>query len=91
MYLIDPHLPLPLNQLDEMLVGTSRTRSASSLVTDSAAGATAFACGQKTYNGGIGGSIAVLALTRRSRIQLSMNVPLFCTSQRFGLPLWHNP
>ncbi|KAJ3103915.1 hypothetical protein HDU97_009727 [Phlyctochytrium planicorne] len=35
-------------------VGSSRTRSSSSLVTDSAAGATAFACAIKTYNGAIG-------------------------------------
>lgn len=41
--------------LDEIHVGHSRTQSASSLVTDSAAGATAFACGQKSYNGAIGG------------------------------------
>ncbi|KAJ2159655.1 vacuolar alkaline phosphatase [Coemansia sp. RSA 552] len=40
--------------LDSMLKGTVRTHSSSSLVTDSAAGATAFACGKKTYNGGIG-------------------------------------
>ncbi|GAA5897799.1 hypothetical protein JCM6882_000100 [Rhodosporidiobolus microsporus] len=40
--------------LDEILVGTSRTRSSNSLITDSAAGATAFACGLKTYNGAIG-------------------------------------
>ncbi|GAA5899078.1 hypothetical protein JCM8208_002998 [Rhodotorula glutinis] len=40
--------------LDDMLVGTSRTRSSNSLITDSAAGATAFACMLKTYNGGIG-------------------------------------
>ncbi|EPZ36061.1 Alkaline phosphatase-like, alpha/beta/alpha domain-containing protein [Rozella allomycis CSF55] len=40
--------------LDEILVGTSRTRSSSSLVTDSAAGATAFSCGLKSYNGAIG-------------------------------------
>ncbi|KAL8748550.1 MAG: hypothetical protein Q9184_007221, partial [Pyrenodesmia sp. 2 TL-2023] len=39
--------------LDEHLIGSSRTRSTSSLVTDSAAGATAFSCGQKTYNGAI--------------------------------------
>lgn len=39
--------------LDEHLIGQSRTRSSSSLVTDSAAGATAFSCGQKTYNGAI--------------------------------------
>ncbi|KAI8063276.1 alkaline-phosphatase-like protein [Gongronella butleri] len=40
--------------LDTIHVGQSRTRSASTLVTDSAAGATAFSCGLKTYNRGIG-------------------------------------
>ncbi|KAL2919762.1 vacuolar alkaline phosphatase [Polyrhizophydium stewartii] len=40
--------------LDTILVGSSRTRSSSSFVTDSAAGATAFACAIKTYNGAIG-------------------------------------
>ncbi|KAJ2786006.1 vacuolar alkaline phosphatase [Coemansia javaensis] len=40
--------------LDEILVGSSRTRSSSSLITDSAAGATAFSCALKTYNGAIG-------------------------------------
>ncbi|CAO3646720.1 unnamed protein product [Cunninghamella blakesleeana] len=40
--------------LDTIHVGQSRTRSASSLVTDSAAGATAISCGLKTYNRGIG-------------------------------------
>ncbi|KAI9504273.1 alkaline phosphatase [Coemansia spiralis] len=39
--------------LDEILVGSSRTRSSDSLVTDSAAGATAFSCQMKTYNGAI--------------------------------------
>lgn len=39
--------------LDEHLIGQSRTRSSSSLVTDSAAGATAFSCGAKSYNGAI--------------------------------------
>lgn len=34
--------------------GTTRTASATSLVTDSAAAATAIACGVKTYNGAIG-------------------------------------
>ncbi|KAK3839810.1 MAG: alkaline phosphatase [Linnemannia gamsii] len=43
-----------LTPLDEILVGTSRTRSSDSLVTDSAAGATAFSCALKTYNGAIG-------------------------------------
>ncbi len=46
--------------LDTMLVGSSRTRSASSLVTDSAAGATAFSCAQKTYNEAVGGKIDFL-------------------------------
>lgn len=36
--------------LDKHIIGTSRTRSSSSLVTDSAAGATAFSCGFKSYN-----------------------------------------
>ncbi|KAI8919304.1 alkaline phosphatase [Powellomyces hirtus] len=39
--------------LDTILVGASRTRSSDSFVTDSAAGATAFACGIKTLNGAI--------------------------------------
>ncbi|KAL3492624.1 alkaline phosphatase [Aspergillus germanicus] len=39
--------------LDKHILGTSRTRSSSSLVTDSAAGATAFSCGSKSYNGAI--------------------------------------
>ena len=39
--------------LDTIFAGSVRTRSASSLVTDSAAGATAYACSIKTYNGAI--------------------------------------
>lgn len=39
--------------LDKHHIGTSRTRSSSSLITDSAAGATAFSCGFKSYNGAI--------------------------------------
>ncbi|KAH8894894.1 alkaline phosphatase-like protein [Thozetella sp. PMI_491] len=39
--------------LDRHFWGTSRTRSSSRLVTDSAAGATAFSCGKKSYNGAI--------------------------------------
>lgn len=39
--------------LDQHLIGQSRTRSSNSLVTDSAAGATAFSCGHKSYNGAI--------------------------------------
>ncbi|CAK7911132.1 repressible alkaline phosphatase [[Candida] anglica] len=41
-------------ELDHHLIGSSRTRSSDSLITDSAAGATAFACGLKSYNGAIG-------------------------------------
>ncbi|KAJ2003551.1 vacuolar alkaline phosphatase [Coemansia thaxteri] len=41
------------SSLDEILVGSSRTRSSNSLVTDSAAGATAFSCRIKTYNAAI--------------------------------------
>ncbi|EHN02877.1 Pho8p [Saccharomyces cerevisiae x Saccharomyces kudriavzevii VIN7] len=40
--------------LDQHFIGSSRTRSSNSLVTDSAAGATAFACALKSYNGAIG-------------------------------------
>ena len=39
--------------LDAIQTGAVRTGSASSRVTDSAAGATAYACGVKTYNGAI--------------------------------------
>lgn len=39
--------------LDSYIIGQSRTRSTSSLITDSAAGATAFSCGHKSYNGAI--------------------------------------
>ncbi|CAK9436198.1 uncharacterized protein LODBEIA_P07560 [Lodderomyces beijingensis] len=48
---------LPINDvltLDKFLIGSSRTRSSSSLVTDSAAGATAFSCALKSYNGAVG-------------------------------------
>lgn len=44
--------PLVCNRLP--CQATTRTCSSSSLVTDSAAAATAIACGTKTYNGGIG-------------------------------------
>ncbi|KAF1955068.1 alkaline phosphatase-like protein [Byssothecium circinans] len=39
--------------IDKHMIGQSRTRSSSSLITDSAAGATAFSCAQKSYNGAI--------------------------------------
>ncbi|ORY00204.1 alkaline phosphatase [Basidiobolus meristosporus CBS 931.73] len=40
--------------LDTILVGASRTRSNSSMITDSAAGATAISCAQKTFNNAVG-------------------------------------
>ena len=43
-------------------IGLIKTNSASSIITDSAAGATAFATGQKTYNGSINMSIDTLVL-----------------------------
>ncbi|MBA7492040.1 hypothetical protein ES702_02589 [subsurface metagenome] len=39
--------------LDKHLIGSSRTKSSNSWITDSAAGATAFSCGFKSYNGAI--------------------------------------
>ncbi|CAI6334981.1 unnamed protein product [Periconia digitata] len=39
--------------IDQHMIGQSRTRSSSSLITDSAAGATAFSCAQKSYNSAI--------------------------------------
>ncbi|KAA8903420.1 hypothetical protein TRICI_005710 [Trichomonascus ciferrii] len=39
--------------LDRHFVGHSRTMSSNSFITDSAAGATAFSCGRKSYNGAI--------------------------------------
>ncbi|MDT0633125.1 alkaline phosphatase [Rubrivirga sp. S365] len=39
--------------LDSVLVGTAETSATDSRVTDSAAGATAYSCGIKTYNGAI--------------------------------------
>ncbi|KAI8865913.1 alkaline phosphatase-like protein [Ramicandelaber brevisporus] len=46
--------PTGMTSLDKLLVGSVRTRSASNLITDSAAGATAYSCGRKTYNEGVG-------------------------------------
>lgn len=44
-------------------IGLHKSYSSDNLITDSAAGATAFACGQKTYNGAIGVDPDSLALT----------------------------
>jgi len=44
-------------------IGLVKTNSASSIITDSAAGATAFSTGEKTYNGSINMSVDSLPLT----------------------------
>jgi len=53
-YKPDQTITLAALPLDEYLVGTARTYSSNSWVTDSAAGATAYSCGMKTYNNAIG-------------------------------------
>lgn len=50
---ITTRYPAP-RPLDKILVGSHRSCSSDSLITDSAAGATAFSCGLKSYNGAIG-------------------------------------
>ena len=44
-------------------IGFHKNQSADNYITDSAAGATAFACGQKTYNGAIGVDVNKLPIT----------------------------
>jgi alkaline phosphatase len=54
--LLTPAAGLPHDDvliLDQQFIGSSRTKSTSSFITDSAAGATAFSCGLKSYNGAI--------------------------------------
>lgn len=51
---------LNLEKCDD--IGFIKTYSANNMITESAAGATAFACGEKTYNGAIGVSKDTLAL-----------------------------
>ena len=46
-----------LNVLEFPVLGLSNTSSANNLITESAAGATAIACGEKTNNGYIGVSV----------------------------------
>lgn len=43
-------------------IGLHKSYAADALVTDSAAGATAFSCGQKTYNGAIGVDVDTVAI-----------------------------
>jgi len=51
------------------VVGLSKTESSSSKITDSAAGATAFAIGEKTYNGAIG--VDSLKKTKQTILELA--------------------
>jgi alkaline phosphatase len=65
--------------LDEIQIGQSRTQSSSSLVTDSAAGATAFACGKKSHNGAIGGNLK----PRAHSFSIRIGFPIFLISLFF--------
>ncbi|KAJ1730988.1 vacuolar alkaline phosphatase [Coemansia biformis] len=73
-----------MSPLDEILVGSSRTRSNSSLITDSAAGATAFSCGIKTYNGAIGvdgNGVPCGTILEAAKLQRNMATGLVVTSR----------
>ena len=49
----NPDAPVSIQlPADEIVIGNVRTQSSDNLITDSAAAATAFACGVKTYNDG---------------------------------------
>ncbi|KAF9308791.1 hypothetical protein BG003_010611 [Podila horticola] len=63
-----------LTSLDKMLVGASRTRSSNSLITDSAAGATAFSCALKSYNTAIGGLVVTSRITDATPAAFSAHV-----------------
>ncbi|KAJ2958512.1 hypothetical protein NQZ79_g5956 [Umbelopsis isabellina] len=70
--------------LDTIHVGQSRTRSASSLVTDSAAGATAFSCAMKTYNGAIAVNVDQIAcgtVLESAKLHRNMLTGLVATSR----------
>ena len=49
----NPKAPVTMQlPADEMVIGNVRTQASDNLITDSAASATAFGCGVKTYNNG---------------------------------------
>ncbi|KAH9879728.1 hypothetical protein IAQ61_001547 [Plenodomus lingam] len=51
----DPMAPVSIQlPADRLVIGSVRTMSSDNLITDSAASATAFACGEKTYNDAVG-------------------------------------
>lgn len=50
----NPKAPVSIQlPADQMVIGNVRTQASNNLITDSAASATAFGCGIKTYNNGI--------------------------------------
>jgi len=55
-------------------IGLIKTNSASSIITDSAAGATAFSTGEKTYNGSINMSVDTVALEPITKKIHSQNI-----------------
>ena len=50
----NPKAPISIQlPADQMVIGNVRTQASNNLITDSAASATAFGCGVKTYNNGV--------------------------------------
>lgn len=50
----NPKAPVSIQlPADQMVIGNVRTQASNNLITDSAASATAFGCGVKTYNNGM--------------------------------------
>jgi len=69
--------------LDTMHVGVVRTYSSSSLITDSAAGATAYSCGIKTYNNAIAvnDDVKAAATAMEAAKALGMTTAIVTTSR----------
>jgi alkaline phosphatase len=58
----NPKAPVSIQlPADQMVIGNVRTKASNNLITDSAASATAFGCGVKTYNNGMWGHPAKIA------------------------------
>jgi alkaline phosphatase len=54
----NPKAPVSIQlPADQMVIGNVRTKASNNLITDSAASATAFGCGVKTYNNGMSLSV----------------------------------
>jgi alkaline phosphatase len=69
--------------LDSFRTGTVLTYAGNSRITDSAAGATAFACGVKTYNGAIGVDLDTLSVVNllEAAENIGMNTALVTTTE----------